>query len=243
MRAFVITVVLLLGLLVAADRGAWYYAEGQVAQTLRVDQGLATDPDVSIQGFPFLTQLVNGSYQQVDIGAADVDAPDLGPVSVSASLRDVAVPASEVVGGTITRFTAGQVDTTVRVPVSTLGAQLDIPDLTLAQGDAGPTSAVLSGTVSLAGLVSSQVTVQVGLSTVDGNLVVTATDAALGAPGQSQTRLPDIVAPVLLGQLSRTIALDQLPFAVPATGVSVSGSDLVVTGQGTDVTVDTTAQR
>lgn len=96
--------------------------------------------------------------------------------------------------------------------------------------------------MSLAGLLSQTVTVDVDLSVSGGNLVVRATDAALGAPGSNQTRLPSIVALALLGQISRTIPLEQQPFGITATGVSVQGSDLVVDGTGQNVTVQPTQQ-
>lgn len=241
-KAFVVFLVLLVVVLVGADFGAKYYAERQVATALREQQGLATDPSVSITGFPFLTQLAAGRYTQVDVAAAGVEAPDLGPVTVSASLRDVALPASQVFSGDVGTFTAGRVDSVVRVPQTTLGAQLDVPDLQVSPGSNGPSSGQLVGTVTVAGLISRTVTVDVDLSVSDGNLVVRATDAALGAPGGDQSRLPAIAQPVLLGQLSQTIPITQQPFGITATGVSVEGSELVVLGSGNDVTVEPTAR-
>ena len=237
MKAFLVFLVLLVVVLVGADLGAKYYAEGQVATALREEQGLAVDPDVSIQGFPFLTQLAQGRYTQVDVAAAGVDAPDLGPITVSAVLRDVAVPASQVLSGSIGTFTVGTLDSVVRIPPASLQTQLDVSNLEVEPGPAGAGSAVLVGDVSIAGLVSQTVAVTVDLSVSEGDLVVRATDAALGRPGTDQTRLPDIAQPVLLGQLSRTIDVGPQPFGITLTGVSVDGSDLVLTGEATDATV------
>lgn len=237
MKAFLVFLVLLVVVLVGADFGAKYYAQGQVATALREEQGLDVAPDVSIQGFPFLTQLAAGRYSRVDVAAAGYDAPDLGPITISAQLRDVALPASQVFSGTIGTFTVGTLDTVVRIPPATLQTQLDVSNLEVTPGPDGPSSAVLVGDVSVAGLVSQTVSVTVDLSISEGNLVVRATDAALGRPGGEQTRLPSIAQPVLLGQLSRTITIPPQPFGITLTGVAVDGSDLVLTGEATNATV------
>lgn len=237
MKAFLVFLVLLVVVLVGADIGAKYYAERQVATALREEQGLAVDPSVSIDGFPFLTQLAAGRYSHVEVAAAGVDAPDLGPVTVSADLRDVALPASQVLSGSIGTFTVGTLDSVVRIPPATLQTQLDVTDLEVQPGPDGPGSAVLVGSVSVAGLVSQTVAVTVDLSVSEGNLVVRATDAALGRPGTDQTRLPAIAQPVLLGQLSRTVTVGPQPFGITLTGVRVDGSDLVLTGEAANATV------
>jgi hypothetical protein len=115
-----------------------------------------------------------------------------------------------------------------------------VPDLTLSAGSKGSSSAQLAGTVSIAGVFSQVVSLQADLSIVDGNLVVKATDAAAGAPGTPQTRLPSFVQPVLLHQISRTITLTQQPLGIVATGVTVEGSDLVLTGLSTNALITPT---
>jgi hypothetical protein len=239
-KALLVFLVLLVAVAVGADVGARYYGEQRVATALRQEQGLASDPNVSINGFPFLTQVAAGNYTQVTIAAIGVDAPNLGPIDVSATLRDVALPASQVFSGQIGTFTVGRLDSVVRIPASTLGPQLGVPDLALSAGSNGSSSAQLVGTVSIAGVLSQVVSLQADLSIVAGNLVVKATDAAAGAPGTPQTRLPSFVQPVLLNQISRTIKLTQQPLGIVATGVSVEGSDLVLTGSGANATITPT---
>ncbi|MGX1270860.1 LmeA family phospholipid-binding protein [Streptomyces phaeoluteigriseus] len=77
MRAFrilLVVVVVLGGLFVLADRLAVNFAEGEAADKLRVNEGLATTPDVSIKGFPFLTQVVGGELDDVEVGIDDYEA-------------------------------------------------------------------------------------------------------------------------------------------------------------------------
>ncbi|WP_460067197.1 LmeA family phospholipid-binding protein [Streptomyces sp. YKOK-I1] len=74
LRILLVIVVVLGGLFVLADRLAVHFAEGEVADKLKTTEGLATTPDVSIKGFPFLTQLAGGSLDDVEVGIEDYEA-------------------------------------------------------------------------------------------------------------------------------------------------------------------------
>ncbi|GGT11257.1 MULTISPECIES: LmeA family phospholipid-binding protein [Streptomyces] len=67
LRILLIVVVVLGGLFVAADRLAVNFAEGEVADRLKAQENLDTAPDVSINGFPFLTQVVGGELDDVEV--------------------------------------------------------------------------------------------------------------------------------------------------------------------------------
>ncbi|MFI5823861.1 DUF2993 domain-containing protein [Streptomyces rishiriensis] len=74
LRILLVVVVVLGGLFVLADRLAVNFAEGEVADKLKSREGLAATPDVSIKGFPFLTQVVGGSLDDVEIGIDGYEA-------------------------------------------------------------------------------------------------------------------------------------------------------------------------
>ncbi|MFI2437228.1 DUF2993 domain-containing protein [Streptomyces sp. NPDC018693] len=74
LRILLIVAVILGGLFVLADRLAVNFAEGEAADKLRTTENLAATPDVSIKGFPFLTQVVSGSLDDVEVGIKDYDA-------------------------------------------------------------------------------------------------------------------------------------------------------------------------
>lgn len=78
LRILLIVVVILGGLFVIADRVAVHYAEGEAADKLKTTENLARTPDVSIKGFPFLTQVVGGSLDDVEVGIKDYDASTSG---------------------------------------------------------------------------------------------------------------------------------------------------------------------
>ncbi|MGX1544071.1 LmeA family phospholipid-binding protein [Streptomyces adustus] len=74
LRILLVLVVILSVLFVVVDRVAAHFAEGEVADKLRTSEGLAATPDVSINGFPFLTQVAGGELDDVEIGIKDYEA-------------------------------------------------------------------------------------------------------------------------------------------------------------------------
>ena len=75
LRILLIVVVILGGLFVIADRLAVNFAESEAADRVRTSEGLHENPDVSIKGFPFLTQLAGGRFDDIEIGIDDYDVP------------------------------------------------------------------------------------------------------------------------------------------------------------------------
>ena len=70
-------VIVLLILLVIGDRVALAVAENAMADQF-VSNGLPVKPSVTIEGFPFLTQLAARDLRKVDISASNIPA---GPVT------------------------------------------------------------------------------------------------------------------------------------------------------------------
>ena len=89
MRKLLIGVAVLAVLLVAADRISVAVAENQISDRLTSAYGLPDKPGVSITGFPFLTQVAAGDYQQIDVSASQVSAD-------GATLHDLKVRLSGV---------------------------------------------------------------------------------------------------------------------------------------------------
>jgi hypothetical protein len=73
-RKLAITLVILVGLFVAADRIAVAVAEDQAAQQIQTQNGLNTKPAVGIDGFPFLTQLAAQKLDSVQLSAKGLQA-------------------------------------------------------------------------------------------------------------------------------------------------------------------------
>ncbi|MGW1278991.1 LmeA family phospholipid-binding protein [Streptomyces tsukubensis] len=106
LRISLITAVVLGGLFVAADRVAVNMAESEVAERVKTSQGLARTPEVSINGFPFLTQVAGKKLDGVDVTLKSVTASADGrPVNITdvrAELGDVKINSdfSSAVAGT-----------------------------------------------------------------------------------------------------------------------------------------------
>jgi hypothetical protein len=73
-----VIVVVLAVLFVIVDRVAVRYADNQFATQIQ-KQGFSSKPDVSIQGFPFLTQVAAREFKNVHITATD---EKVGPVTI-----------------------------------------------------------------------------------------------------------------------------------------------------------------
>ncbi|WP_381796767.1 DUF2993 domain-containing protein [Streptomyces niveus] len=95
LRILLIFVVILGGLFVAADRAAVYFAETEAASKIKSSQGLGSEPDVSIKGFPFLTQVANSKLDEIEVSIGGITATTEGRevevTEVKAELRDVTV--------------------------------------------------------------------------------------------------------------------------------------------------------
>jgi hypothetical protein len=76
---YVVTIVVIVAVLVVVDFAARAAAESIMATKIQ-QQGLPHKPSVSIDGFPFLTQVAGRDFQQVNISTTDVPA---GPVTIS----------------------------------------------------------------------------------------------------------------------------------------------------------------
>jgi hypothetical protein len=71
-RNLAIALVVLIALLVAADRVGVVIAERVAGKTIQSSQDLPSRPDVDVAGFPFLTQFATGKYDKVTVTAHNV---------------------------------------------------------------------------------------------------------------------------------------------------------------------------
>lgn len=144
-----VIVVVLLGLLVAADRFAAAYAENRIADEIQ-KQGFGTRPDVTIDGFPFLTQVLDRHFPHAHMTARNVRE---GPVTISridGDVREVRVDSS------FRKGTLGSVDGTATIGFGELAKVSDQPGVRFSA--AGPDK--VKGDVDF-GIASGTVTWQV----------------------------------------------------------------------------------
>ncbi len=223
MRLLVAAVVVL-ALLGVGDRVAEQAAEGVLAGQLEGELG--TRPDVEVRGFPFLTQVVRGTYEEVRVSAGPVDAGRLALTSVDASLRGVHVPLRDAVSGAVSRVPVDRVVAT---------AVLGYDELTALAGDRGLTVSADPAGVRVAGTVRvlGQRLDAAAVSSVrlDGDrLAVTAQRVEVGGRSPSGP-----VADALVGALDLDLPLPRLPYGLDLSSVSTTSRGVLLSGSVPDV--------
>ncbi|MBB5934419.1 LmeA family phospholipid-binding protein [Streptomyces zagrosensis] len=95
LRITLILLVILGGLLVAADRIAVNVVESEAAKKIKSKENLTGTPEVSIKGFPFLTQVLDKKFDEIEVKSDGLTSQDNGRVihisEMSATMRDVKV--------------------------------------------------------------------------------------------------------------------------------------------------------
>ncbi|WP_030610246.1 LmeA family phospholipid-binding protein [Streptomyces sclerotialus] len=93
LRRLLVLLVVVGVLFVAADRLAVDFAEDKAAEKIRGSLGLSGTPQVSVKGFPFLTQVASGTLTQVDASLGGIEATAEGHrlrvTELSAQFHDV----------------------------------------------------------------------------------------------------------------------------------------------------------
>jgi hypothetical protein len=219
-------VLLLLGVLVAADRGAAYLASTKISDELRARLAATGQPAVAISGFPLLTQAIAGTYDRVRITAQGVAAGDLDRVDVDLDLRAVRLALGDALAGDVSGGTVGDATAAITIPEASLshltGLPIKVDGITDEVARLSTTFEVLGAKVPVS---------------IDAKVVVKGTDARLDVKA---ARAGGVAVPgFVISQLSQAIGLT---FAVPTLvegmsldAVSTRDGAIVLHASGTDV--------
>lgn len=220
-----ITLLVLAGLFVAADRITVGIAESQIAKRIQTSQNFQSKPSVTIAGFPFLTQLIGMKLDKVSVDARSIVHNNVRVTDLHVDLNGVAPS-----GG----FKEADVDhlsgtalfswTDLESAAATQGL-----DVTLAEGP--------DNTVRVTGNVPGlgKTTLQSKLSLTSGNrLQLTASkivSSSLGLNGQVPRQLD---FPINVGTLPMQLTLQMANMQTSADGLRVyaSADHVRVTGSG-----------
>lgn len=111
LRRFLIGIlVLLVVLLVVADRVGAVVAAHVLADKIQTDEHLPSRPDVSIGGFPFLTQAIAGNYSDVTVTVHGLTVSGVPVSTLVAHLHGVHVSASAAIKGDVHRVPVDRAD-------------------------------------------------------------------------------------------------------------------------------------
>lgn len=213
--AGVVVVGLLAGGAVVADRVLHARTEEQLADRLQADvPALTSEPDVTVHGFPFLTQVLAG-----ELGAVDVTAPEATVENLV--LEDVEVRLERV--STSAPTTAGAARMTAFAPLDQLTAALDLPlDLSI-EGDLLVASAQLLG-LPLEVLLEPTAGGDAVLVDVDALRLAGATVSAADLPAALTEQLEGLEVPI-----------DGLPEGLELTDLTLEEAGARLVAEGTDV--------
>lgn len=124
----VVVIVLILAVLGIGDQVARSYAQNRIAQQIQSSAQLSAKPSVSIEGWPFLTQVAAHDLKTIDFSANNVTtAGGKLPVSVTGKATGVH-PNSSFSSATVDHI-SGQVTITYQALDSYLGNAIGIPGL------------------------------------------------------------------------------------------------------------------
>jgi hypothetical protein len=211
-----ITLLVIVLVLVGGDRAANAYAENQMASQVQSSLALSGKPNVTIQGFPFLTQVAARTFNTVDVNASNETAGPGGQLkiaSLTATLHGMHIHGTN--SATVDQFTASAL-----VTFTALADAGGIPQgITLAP--AGPNQ--LKATVDILGF-SSDATAKV-TQVGDNKINVKITDFG-GVPADVLGSLTDF-----------TFSIPKLPAGVKIQSISVTQQGLRVTAAGQNTTL------
>jgi hypothetical protein len=238
---------------VSADFGAAIYAEYRWARSVRTANGLGFDPWVGILGFPFVTQATGHRYREVEIRAGGVDHPVVGKASLEATFHSVDLTDTSWLIGPEAKLPVGKLESRIIVDSTHVGRFLGIKDLlveappketndatggTTESGISNSKGLVFTGTPAAADY-HEKVSVSVDLA-VEGSdattLLFRATGVLTGA-GTADQDVPEDKKTAVLRAFSGSMPGMKLPFGVAPTSEGARGSDIIIEGITSGVTV------
>src|SRR5487761_1561952 len=98
MRKLFITLGILVVLLVVLDRAGLAIAEREIGSRVQSAYHLPERPGVSVRGFPFLTQVVSGQYQEIDVSIKSASAGGVRLQDIQARFTGVHASLSLLLG-------------------------------------------------------------------------------------------------------------------------------------------------
>lgn len=226
LRILLIVVVVLAGVFIAVDRAAVYFAESEAADRVVIPGARTGSTDVSIKGFPFLTQAAGSELDEVDVKITGIEATAGGRTlrisSLAAKLHQVRLSDG------FSRVTADRATGTVVISYEDL-TKAAAEDVAVEYGGNGKVK--VTGTVTVPVInrtVSRSVLSTVTL--VDGNTVRVHADKV---PGEGIPGLEGLIREKT--DFEREVGT--LPNGLKLEKIQPTADGLEISGRGTDVSL------
>ncbi len=220
----VISVLAVLAVLIAGDRVANAVAQNMLATQLQSELSTPTKPEVSIGGFPFVTQVLGGSFSSVQVTADDATVQE-GSTSVAIAHLDA----------TLTGITASDRYQNV---VADRGEATALVDWTGVSTLAGQQMSYVAddrmridfsvpiGRLSIDGYITGRPQLDVDAQTI---IVV---DPQVNV---ASVAVPQAVVDAVSRIVLQPIPIQNLPYDISVTGLTVQPDGLLLSGTGQDI--------
>lgn len=220
LRIVIIVLIVIIGLLVAADFAARAFAENKAASEIQ-QQGFPKKPSVDIEGFPFLTQVLARDFKTIKVSSSDIKEGPLEIATIDATADSVHLN-SGFSGGTITT-----VDGTATVTFPALASAMT--------SEAGPLGALANAGLTLSEAGPNEVKATIDLVVTSGTAVWRVTRT-----GSNELNIALVssggITSGLLGPLDNiNLRLPALPLGLKIQTVSVTPTGLLASVTGQDV--------
>ena len=217
-----ITVIVILVLLVISDRVANAYAENRMASQVQSSLGLSGKPNVTIQGFPFWTQLIARDFKTVDVTASNevINSAIAGGGTLQIASLNATLHGLHFQGFNSSSATVDQFNATALVTFTELANVANIP-----------------ASVTLTPNGGNQIKATVSLGPLSGSAVAEVTQSG---PAQINVKVinADGIPASALGNLADfNINIPKLPPGVAIQSVSVTSQGVQVTIAGHNTTL------
>jgi LmeA-like phospholipid-binding len=225
-RGWIITLIVIVAILVGLDFGAKALAESVMASKIE-QQGLSTKPDVTIHGFPFLTQVASRHFSEVTITASNVAAGPVTITTIDAAASDIRLNSYAFSSGTI-----GSLSGTALISFASLGNTL--------ASQFGPLGSLLNGAgLKLTDAGPDEVRATVNLVVTSGSATWRVTRLSGNALGVHLVGSSGLPASLLGSIQNLTLQLPKLPLGLTIDSIAVTPGGVVGSVSGRDVAFGT----
>ncbi|MFJ9677762.1 DUF2993 domain-containing protein [Streptomyces sp. NPDC101194] len=226
LRILLVIVVVLGGIFVAVDRAAVYFAESEAEGRVEVTGATIGSTDVSIKGFPFLTQVAGSQLDEVDVEITGIET-DANGRRIRISRMNAALYEVKLADGYSSATAARATGTAV----------ISYEDLTKAASDGvaveygGNGKVKVTGTVDILGRPLSR-SVLSTVTLIDGHTIKVHADKV---PGEGIPGLEGLVRQKTdfereVGGLPSGLKLQRIRPTADGLEISVTGTDVRIAG-------------
>jgi hypothetical protein len=228
-RLLFLLVLFLVVVLVVLDRVGAVVASQVLASKIKTDEHLAQRPDVSIGGFPFLTQAIEGKYSDVKVTVHDLSLNRLDVSTFKVQLHGAHIKLGAALHGNVHRVPVDRADGQATITYAAMDAYLKPKHLRVSPGANGQLK--VTGSVTIAGheLTASGT----GTATLAHNVIDVHVHQVSAGVGTHVGHLS------LAQRINFSLPLTGLPFQISLGSVKATSDGIVASGSATNLVLGT----